>query len=265
MHLLRVFIKVVKCLFRAKLEYPGAFLGGSVAQLFSYGVFMVLLFITVWNFGTLAGWLPMEIIFMFAMWLFTYALGASFTFTMCQEFPRMAIEGTLDEAYTRPLPPFLYLMATNFNVAYVAHISLTIAALVVSMVQLGLSWTVFQWVWFVVIIISGAVINACMMLICDMPAIRTRSQSPTGMFFWNLRDFSQYPLTIFPRAIQFVFTAVLPFGFVSFYPVQVLLGKQDGILPGVMMWMAPVVAVLLVGVTALCWRTLSSKYESAGT
>ena len=265
MHLLRVFLIIVKCLYRARLEYPGAFIGGIVAQLFSYGVWMVLLFITVWNFGALAGWQPMEVIFMYAVWLFTYAMGASFTFNMCQSFPRVAIDGTLDEAYTRPMPPFLYMMATTFNVAYVAHISLAVAAIAVSVVQLGISWTAIQWLWFVVVIVSGAVINACMMLICDMPAIRTRSRSPTGMFFWELREYSQYPLTIFPRFIQFVFTAVLPFGFVSFYPVQVLLGKRDGILPGVMMWLAPAVAVLLVGVTALCWRVLSSGYESAGT
>lgn len=265
MHSVRVFLTIVKHLYRARFEYPGSFIGGIVAQWFTYGISMVMLFLMVWNFGALAGWEPVEIIFLYAVWLLTYALGASFTFNMCRGFPQMAISGTLDEAYTRPMPPFLYVMATTFNIGYISHIILTTAALVFSILQLGISWTVLQWLWFAVVIICGAVINACMMLICDMPAIRTRSRSPTGLFFWQMRDFTQYPITIYPRAIVFVFTTILPFGFVSFYPIQVLLGKEDGIFPRVTMWLSPVVAVLLIGVTALCWRVLSSKYESAGT
>ncbi|MCL2378920.1 MAG: ABC-2 family transporter protein [Defluviitaleaceae bacterium] len=265
MHTLRVFFTIIKHSYRAGFEYPGSFIGGVVAQWISYGISMVMLFLMVWNFGSLAGWEPIEVIFMYAVWLLSYALGASFTFNMCNAFPQMAIRGTLDEAYTRPMPPFLYVMATHFNIAYISHIILTGAALAFSIGQLGITWTVGQWLWFALIIVCGAVIIACMMLICDMPAIRTRSQSPTGLFFWQMREFTQYPITIYPRAILIAFTSILPFGFVNFYPIQVLLGKEDGIFPRVTMWLSPAVAVLLVGVTALCWRILSSKYESAGT
>jgi len=252
-------------MYRAKLEYPGAFVGGFIAQWVSYGISMLMLVLMVWNFGALAGWQPSEVLFMYAVQLLAYALGASFTYNLCQRFPQMSISGTLDEAYTRPISPFFYMMATNFNVGYISHILLTIAALSFSIVQLGISWTVLLWGWFIVVIISGAIITGCMMLICEMPAIRTRSMSPTGLFFWQTREFAQYPITIYPRAMIFAFTTILPFGFVSFYPIQVLLGKEEGIAPGVMMWLSPAVAVLLVGVTMLCWRMLTSKYESAGT
>jgi ABC-2 type transport system permease protein len=265
MYILRVFFTIIKYLYRAKFEYPGAYIGGIVTQWVSYGTFMFMMFLMVWNFGTLAGWLPAEVMFLYGTFLLTYALGATFTFTLCVNFSQISINGTLDEAYTRPVPPFIYLLATHFNTGYISHISLTAVVLGLSISHLGLSWTALQWLWFVVVILNGAVITACMMLICDMPAIRTRSQSPTGMFFWQMREFNQYPITIYPRIIQYVFTVILPFGFISFYPIQVLLGKQDGLLPHVNMWLSPLVATLLVGITALCWRLVSSRYESAGT
>jgi len=260
-----VFFTIVKHLYRARLEYPGSFLIGIGATWTSYAVTLVMLFVMVWNFGDLAGWQPAEVIFMYAVWLLAYAVGASFTFNMTRNFPQMSINGTLDEAYTRPMPPFLYLMATHYNVGYISHISLTAIALGYSVVQLDMSWTVFHWLWFVVIVLCGAIISGCMMLIFEMPGIRTRSRSPIGMFYWQSWNFVQYPITIYPRAVVLAFTTVLPFGFMSFYPIQVLLGKADGIFPRVTMWLSPVVAVLLIGVTALCWRILSSKYESAGT
>jgi len=238
---------------------------GIAANWAGYAVTLVMLFVMVWNFGALAGWSPDEVVFMYAIWLFSYALGASFFYTLTRNFRNFAIDGTLDEAYTRPVSPFLYLVATNFNVGYVSQISLSAGAMAFSMVRLGVSFAWWQWIWFMVVVICGAIITACLMLICEMPAIRTRSRSPTSMFFWQTREFTQYPITIYPRAVQWVFTAVLPFGFVSFYPAQVLLGKTDGIAPGILMWLSPVVAVVMVGLTAWCWRVLSSRYESAGT
>jgi ABC-2 type transport system permease protein len=265
MHTFRIFFQIIKYLYRARFEYPGAWLGGIFAQWFSYGISMATVFLMVGNFGTLAGWLPAEILFMYAGWLLSYAIGASFTFNICMNFQHMAIQGTMDEAYTRPMPPFLYLIATTFNIGYVSHITLAGAALIYSMVQLSLSWVVWQWMWFFVMIISGGVITACMILVCEMPSLYTRSKSLTGVFFDSGREFAQYPLTIYPCVIQVIFTTILPFGFVGFYPSQVLIGKHDGLLPQINMWLAPIVASLLVGITALCWRVLSRNYESAGT
>ncbi|MCL2356075.1 MAG: ABC transporter permease [Defluviitaleaceae bacterium] len=265
MHYVRVFLQIVKYLFKARLEYPGAWVGGIIAQWFSYGIFMVMVMLTVWNFGTLAGWTPEEVLFLFAMYLLAYALGASFTFNLTREFRNMAINGTMDEAFCRPMPPFLYLVATTFNIGYVSHITLSGAAMIFSITRLEISWGAGQWLWLFVTLLSGGMITACLMLLCEFPALRLRSHSPLAMFFWQGREFLQYPLTIYPRPLQFIFTAILPFSFVGFYPVQVLLGKQDGIFPHVTMWLAPAVALILAGATALVWRFVSRGYESAGT
>jgi ABC-2 type transport system permease protein len=261
-----LFCKIVKYRFRALIEYPGSFIAGIIAQWINFGTQMAMIFLMVWNFGTLAGWLPEEVIFVYAIWLLSYAIGASFTFNVCKSFPQMAINGTLDETLVRPMPSFAYLIAANYNLGYISHVIITAAALTFSILRLNAAWTVFHWLWLALIIIAGAVIQGCMMLICDMPALRTRSQSPTGMLYWNVNWwFSRYPIIIYPRPLQWLFTTVLPFGFISFYPVQVLLGKQEGIFAQVTIWMSPAVAVLLIFITALCWRGVTRRYESAGT
>lgn len=266
MHTIRLFCKIVKYRFRALIEYPGAFFGGIFAQWVSYGVEMAMIFLMVWNFGALAGWIPAEVIFMYALWLLSYALGASFTFNICRSFSQMAINGTLDEAFVRPMPPFAYLLATTYNLGYISHVTLTCAALAFSIVRLDVAWTALHWGWLVILVIAGAVIQGCMMLICEMPALRTRSQSPAGMFFWEVNWwFSRYPVTIYPRPVQIIFTSVLPFGFIGFYPVQVLLGKQEGVFAQITIWLSPAVAAALIFITALCWRGLTRRYESAGT
>jgi len=266
MNTILLFCKIVKYRFRALIEYPGAFFTGIIAQWLSYGIEMAMLFLIVWSFGALAGWVPDEVIFSYALWLLCYALAASFTFNLCRSFPQIAINGTLDEAFIRPMPPLAYLFATTYNLGYISHLIITIAALAFSITRLNLDWSVFQWFWLIILIITGAFIQGCMMLICDMPAIKTRSLSPAGTLYWDVNWlFIKYPISIYPRPLQLIFTSILPFGFIGFYPVQVLLGKQEGILPQIMIWMSPVVAVILIFITAAFWRGITRRYESAGT
>jgi len=266
MHTILLCLKIIKYRFHALIEYPGSFFAGIVAQWASYGIDMILIFLMVWNFGTLAGWTPDEVILLYALWLLSYAIGASFTFNMCRDFPNMAINGTLDEAFIRPVSPMAYLIAANFNLGYISHITITTAALVFCLIRMNVVWSVFQWIWLIILIVAGAVVQGCMMLICDMPALRTRSMSPTGIFYWDINFWVvRYPINIYPRPIQLIFTSILPFGFISFYPVQVLLGKHEGILPHIMIWLSPLVAAALLFITIICWRGITRRYESAGT
>lgn len=265
MYALKVFGKIVKLRFLALIEYPGSYLAGIVAQWLAYGIEIFLLYLMISRFGTLAGWLPAEVVFLYAIWLLTYALGASFTFNIANSFAGMAVNGTLDEALIRPMPSMVYLLAANYNLGYISHVSLTTVVLGVSIWQMRVSWAIWQWAWLVVLIITGAVIQGCLMLLADMPALRTRGQSPTGMLFWEIRDFIQYPISIYPKTIQVVFTVILPYGFINFYPVQALLNKHDSVFGSVVIWLAPVAAVILLGVTVLCWRAILRRYESAGT
>ena len=265
MFTLRLIGKIVKSQFLAEIEYPGAYAAGIVGQWVGYGAEMLMLFLMVWNFGTLAGWVPAEVIFLFSIWLLTYAIAATFTFNISIRFHEMVINGTMDEALTRPMPPFLYLMSTHINVGYISHMTLSGAALAFSIAQLGLTWTVWQWVWLVVMILAGAVITGCLLVLFNLPALRTRSRSPFASLFWESRVFTQYPITIYPQALQFIFTAVLPFAFINFYPAQVLLGRREGLAAPVTVWLSPIVACLLVMVCAFCWRKMSQSYESAGT
>ncbi|MCL2420242.1 MAG: ABC transporter permease [Defluviitaleaceae bacterium] len=265
MYTLRMFALMFKYRFFAQIEYPGAYISGIIAQWLVYGIEMMMVFLMVWNFGALAGWLPVEVVFIYTIWLMTYALAAIFTFNICINFDQLVINGTIDEARIRPLPPFAYLLSTHINVGYISHITLTAVALGVSISQLGLRWSVWQWLWLFVMLISGAVITGCIMLLCNMPAMRTHSRSPFSMIFWETRIFNMYPITIYPQSLQFIFTAVLPLGFINFYPAQVLLGRQDGLGAPMTMWLSPAVAALLVAITAFSWQKLSRHYESSGT
>lgn len=260
----RLFIQIVKMRFRALIEYPGAFFAGIVAQWIGYGIEVFVLLMMVGRFGALMGWLPGEVVFGYAVWLLTYALGATLTFNLSRGFRQMGVSGELDEALIKPVPTLGYLIAANVNLGYISHVSLTLVVMGVAIARLGVAWGVWQWLWLTLLVLSGAVITGCLMLLFDLPALRLRGESPLGVFFWEGRRFSQYPLGIYPRPLQLVFSSLLPFGFVNYYPLLTLLGKTDG----TPLWMAsaaPLVALALLALTRYAFKRTIANYESAGT
>ena len=75
------------------------------------------------------------------------------------------------------------------------------------------------------------------------------------------REFAKYPIGAFPGVIRTIFTYVLPFGFVGYYPAAYLTGKTGSwVLAGL-----PLSAVAVAAVAAVFWRLGSRAYDSTGT
>mgnify|MGYP001044462899 CR=1 FL=1 len=74
-----------------------------------------------------------------------------------------------------------------------------------------------------------------------------------------LLRFSNYPLNIYPRKLEWLFSTFLPLGLMALFPVQVLLGKIRKI-----MLLAFAGAILLLVLSLLFWRFCIKRYTSAG-
>ena len=265
MAMLKLFLRIVKLRFLAKIEYPGSYIAGIVSQWFCYGVEVIMAVIMVGTFGALAGWSPAEIVFLYGVWLITYALGASFSFNIANQLHEMAINGTMDEALVRPVPPLFYLIATNFNVGYLSHITLSLAVMVWSYLRMDVHWSAPQWAWLLVLVLSGAAIMGALMLMFMLPGLKLRARSPLSAVYFEARSFAKYPLAIYPRLLQLLLTSTVPFGFVGYYPLMALMGKTDPMTGSALIYISPLVAAACIAATGYCWRRTIKRYESAGT
>ncbi|MDE6319680.1 MAG: ABC transporter permease, partial [Lachnospiraceae bacterium] len=85
------------------------------------------------------------------------------------------------------------------------------------------------------------------------------------LFYWNMRKFAGYPISIFHKAIQFCMIYVVPFAFVNYFPAQYLLRKEDMAgYPSVYMYLTPAVGAVLYLVTYGFWRYSLRFYKSSG-
>ena len=77
----------------------------------------------------------------------------------------------------------------------------------------------------------------------------------------TFREFAKYPINIFPAVFQVLFTVVIPFGFIGYYPAMYLLGKTKMCVP---MWLLAV-TLLFALASVLIWCCGMKKYDSTGT
>jgi ABC-2 type transport system permease protein len=102
---------------------------------------------------------------------------------------------------------------------------------------LDLTWTPARIAFLVMMLFSGALIQAGVMLLAAATSFWTlESGAAWGILYYPLREFCFYPLGAFARPILWVATMVIPFAFVNYYPAQYLLGKWDML--GFPAWMA---------------------------
>lgn len=82
---------------------------------------------------------------------------------------------------------------------------------------------------------------------------------------YRIREFIDYPICIYPKAVQAILIIVIPYGFVNFYPVEALLEKQDNSLP---LWIADaggIIIGLLLMILAYIFMIYIKKYQSTGS
>jgi ABC-2 type transport system permease protein len=84
-----------------------------------------------------------------------------------------------------------------------------------------------------------------------------------NIFTHGIRQHAIYPLNIFPRGITIFLTFIIPFGTITYLPLQYLLGRIDGI--GWLYAFMPLLGALFIIPCILVWRYGVRKYSSAGS
>ena len=85
-------------------------------------------------------------------------------------------------------------------------------------------------------------------------------------FTYGGNTLTQYPLTIYPTEVVKVLTFVVPVAFVNWYPALFILDRSDPFgFPSWLQFASPLAAAVVLGATALVWRTGVRHYRSTGS
>jgi ABC-2 type transport system permease protein len=175
--------------------------------------------------------------------------------------------GELDTWLIRPVPALIQAIADNFALRRLGRPLQAGLVLAIGIGRLDLDWTVAKGIVLIGSMATGAVIFASIFVLgASFQFISIDSAELANSFTYGGQQLTQYPLPIFGREIVRAVTFVVPLAFVNYYPVLFVLGKPAPLgLPSWIGLLAPVVAVAMVGLTALAWRGGLRRYRSTGS
>ncbi|NMO97959.1 ABC transporter permease [Paenibacillus lemnae] len=261
---LRLFWKLVRLLMKERMEYRGDFFLAIAAQIISYTGDYIIIWLFIQKFNHIAGWTWPEIALLYSISLFTYALGAAFSFVQMRDLEGQVNNGTLDALLVKPVNPYLYLICRGFNLGYIAHLVVSGSVLIWALTALDLEWSAMQIIYLVLTIISGALIQTGILTTIGATSfIWVRSGFLFNLFF-KIKDFISYPLPVFGTFIQILLTFVIPFAFINYYPASFLLSRDTMLLSDEVMWLVPLMGPLCCLAGYRFWMYGVNRYQGAG-
>jgi ABC-2 type transport system permease protein len=263
----RLYMQFIKIRIKTALEYRGAFISGAAAQIIGYGTTFLLIWIMISKFKTLNGWKPYEVLFLYAINLLSYALAAFFIFNPCMKLSELIQSGDFDDVLTKPLNPFLHLICREFNPGYLSHVSLSVFIIILCFIKLEIQLSLIKIIFLLISVIGAILIQASGMLFTAVPSFwLIQNNSVMKTLFYDVKEFIQYPISLYSKAIQILLTFILPYAFINFYPAQYLLGKNDFLLfDPILQYLTPAVGIILFILAYKFWIYGVDHYKSTGS
>ena len=223
----------------------------------------LVLFTMITNFPGIGGFTALEVCFLYAISLVTYALG-NFHTRMFWKIDSLVQRGELDQYLVRPVSPLMQLLVWDLQVGYISHVILGIGSMMLVYGMLGLSWGIDKWITLALTIMSGTLVMGGISLVGTPIVFWWGKSSAVTRFLRSvLRSTIRYPMSAYPEAVQRALF-VIPYAFVSYIPCLYLFDKPGSYSSFMTVAVCFAAGIAINFVFWVFWRMGLRRYNSAG-
>jgi len=251
---------------RAEFQYRAnviaSIIGGFAYQLTGF----IVVWIVVARFDGLGGWTLPEITFLYGMRLTAHGI-FYLLFSQMFDFDRVLITGEFDRYLVRPMSPLLQLFTRKLRVNCFGDLIGGALLLTVAATGAGIDWSPASLALLVAAVIGGALVEGAVQVtlgslgfrFLNIQAVRVSTNEVFNLY-------GNYPMTMFPRVLEYLLTFALPVAFVAYFPASTILGRSDELSVSPLLgWLAPLVGVMLFAIAVRIWSRQSRHYQSSGS
>lgn len=263
---MKIVLQSLRMSMLSHLQYRADSIVATLAVFLREATSIIVIYLTLMKFDHINGWNVNELLFLFSLLFITYSI-IVILFADLRDFSRMIREGRFDRLLVRPRGVLCQLIANHSDIiAAIGHGMLGTILFIVSAGRVGVVWNVSTVVYYISTIISGVLIQGGMFIIFSALSFYfVETNSIRDVFYWNMRKFAGYPISIYNKLIQGIMIYVVPFAFVNYFPAQYLLRKADmAQYPAIYMYIPPVVGIVVYVIAYVFWRVSIRFYKSTG-
>ncbi len=262
--MLRVIPLLIKMDVKSRLEYRGAFFIDITAMMLTYSAVYAAIWVLLLKFDTLGGWDWPQLAVLLGFQLFTYSIGASFSFVQFRNMEELVRLGQFDVLLVKPFSPWAYLTFSGLNIGYIGHITVAVGLMIWAIGQVDVAWNAGLVIYLIASVVSASMVVAAFMTMIGASAMVLVQSSYLYSIFFGFWILGRYPLSIFPVPLQWIMVTIVPLGFMNYVPVAVFLGKDVAVLGAWAMPLSLLAGPIAVGIAMLHWRWSIRRYQGGG-
>lgn len=260
---MRLYLKYIKLLLKSQLQYKASFLMTVITQFIQPFAMFAGIYFLFERFGNIKGWTLYQVFLCYAV------IGSCFSIATCfargfDSFDNMIRTAGFDRILVRPRSTILQILGSGFDLKRIGHLLQTAIVLVIALIGTDISWNFVKVITLFNMLVGGSIIFSGVYMLQAAAAFWTiEALEVANIFTHGIKEHASYPLNIFPKWITIFFTFIIPFGTISYLPMQFLLNKTKDVA-----WFyafIPLLGALFILPCILVWKIGVHRYSSAGS
>lgn len=258
---MKLYFKYLKMGFKSELQYKWSFFLALLSQIMivltSYFVIVSLF----QKFGNIKGFTVYDVLLTFSIIQFGFSFNEVF-FRGIDKFDHLIVNGGFDRLLIRPRSIFLQVLGSEFQFVKLSRMLQALVILGIALFHQSISWNGYKVLALILMLMSSILIFLEIFILGASYCFFTiEGLEARNLFTYGGREFSQYPIGVFPKGIVFFFSFVIPFAFVNYYPLLYLLEQRQHPIYA----FSPLVVVLFLFPCILVFQRSSKHYLSVGS
>ena len=257
-----LYLKSIFMEIKCDLQYKVSFILLTLSSLLSMAFVVLGNIILLKKFGSVEGWTLNEIILVSGIAIFGHVSTEMFAKGL-DSFHKQVKNGLLDRILVRPRSITLQVLCADFQFSKIGRFFETIALLIYGACTVNVSWSPYKVLVLFLMIFGSCILFFAILLIKAAFSFWTIE----GMEFMNIlsdggRDMASYPINIYQKWFSDIFTYIIPFGCVNYFPLIYLLDKGD-----YPFWygLTPLITIIFLVVSFKFWSYGVKQYKSTGS
>ena len=259
--MVKLYIESLKLNIKSQLEYKASFIMNSISQFFIFFTYYFVIIALFNKFSNIKGFTVYEILLCFSIIHFGYAITETF-FRGIDKFEDLIIDGSLDRFLVRPRGILFQVICQKIQLVKIFRVIQSLIIMFIALVNLNITWNINKIVVLILMMLASILIFfGLFVLTASYCFITVQGLEVKNILTDGGKNLAQYPISIYKKGMIFIFTFIIPYAFINYYPLLYFLDKKDNIL----YMFSPLLVFIFLIPCLLSFKIGLKHYSSTGS
>lgn len=258
---MKLYKESLKMHLKTHLEHRTSFTIAFLSQFLVFFTYYFTILALFNRFDNISGYTLYEVLLTFAVIQFGFSVNEMFGRGI-DLFDQLIVDGSFDRLLLRPQSILLQVLCSKADFIKLSRTLQSIIVLIIALVKLDISWTILKVITLILMLIGSVTIFfAIFLLMASFCFVTVQGLEVRNVFTDGGKHMAQYPIGIFKKGFVFIFTYIIPYAFVNYYPLLYFIGKSNNIL----YCFSPLIVFLFLIPAFFAFKLGMKRYASTGS